>query len=78
MASLSDVTASITSVVSSLSALDLKLDEVKAKIDALSVGTVVSQAQLDELAALLDGAKTQASAVSDEASALVEPPPVTP
>lgn len=73
MASISDITASVTAIVSSLSSLDLKLDEVKLKIDELSVGSPVTQAQLDELAASLEGAKTQAAAVLAEGTSLVTP-----
>lgn len=72
MATFEEVKAGVESAVSSLAALDLKLDEVKAKIDSLSAG-VVSQEQLDELAALVNSAKDSSAAVFAEASALVAP-----
>ena len=75
MASILDITQSVSEITGKLSALDLKLDEVKAKIDALSVGSPVTQAQLDELAASLNSAKLLAAKVLDEGTELASPVP---
>ena len=74
MATIEEVTASVTELTSTLEAVDVKLDEIKAFILSLSSPAgVVTQAQLDELAALVDAAKGKSSAVLAEADALDEP-----
>jgi len=65
-----DGVADLKTVIESV---DLKLDEVKAKIDALAAGSVVSQAQLDEIGAALSEAKSAASSVLSEAGELAVP-----
>lgn len=69
-----------------LATLDLKLDEVRAKIESLPSDSVITQEQLNDIAASLQSAKDVATeirnssaAVLSEAEALVppvEPPPV--
>lgn len=75
----SDLTAAISAQSSTLESIDLKLDEVRAFIDALPQG-VVSQEQLDSAVAALTAAKdaivsanTKASDVLAETDALDEP-----
>lgn len=57
----------------SLKAIDLKLDKVKEKIDALTVGQPVTQTQLDDLVASLAATKTKSDEVLDEATGLATP-----
>lgn len=93
MATAQEILDGVTEIVASgrtsaaaLASLDLKLDEVRAKIDSLPSGSVVTQEQLDSIAASLQSAKDVATeirnssaAVLSEAEALVppvEPPPV--
>lgn len=80
MATIEEVKSAVTELTSTLEAVDLKLDEVKAFILALQAGSVVSQEQLDELAGLVLSAKEKASAALAETDALDEPatPPVEP
>lgn len=73
MATLADISASLTEIVGSLTALDLKLDEVKAKIDGLQVGVPVTQEQIDALASALSDIKVQAAKVLAEGTDLATP-----
>lgn len=70
-----DLKDAAADVITALRAIDLKLDEVKLKIDSLSAGSVVTQADLDEIAAALAEGKATAAGVLAEASdlALVTP-----
>lgn len=79
MAGIEEIKDSVGEVSLTIDKIDLKLDEVKAYIDSLK-GSVVTQEQLDELAALVDSAKSQSVAVLGEAEGLapVEAPPVEP
>ena len=70
MSTLNDITSSVSEILTTLAALDLKLDDVKAKIDLLVVGTPVTQEQIDALAASLDAVKAQASKVLTESTEL--------
>lgn len=59
-------------------AINLKLDDVKDKINAIKAGTVISQAQLDDLSGSIDTAQAESTAVLDEAGVLAEPETPTP
>lgn len=77
MVAIEEVTAKVAELSLVVDGIDVKLDEVKAYIDSLK-GSVVTQEQLDELAALVDGVSEQAKSVKSEAEALtpaVEPEP---
>lgn len=69
MASISEIKAGVESLVAVIVEVDAKLDDVAAKIDALQAGGV-SQAQLDELAAVVADAQSKAAAVLSEADSL--------
>lgn len=75
MASIQEVIDGVANIQNVIQAIDLKLDEVKARIDNLSAGSVVTQQQLDELAATIAAAKESAASVLTEASGLAEPAP---
>ena len=62
--------ASANAITAALSDLDLKLDDVKAKIDALVAGEVLTQADKDAITAALDLASTKAAAVLAEGTGL--------
>ena len=77
-----DIKTLVESYAASISSINLKLDEVKAKFDALVAGAVVSQPQLDEIGAILsdvkgiaESAKSESEAVSLEAGDLAAPVP---
>lgn len=72
MATIEEITAEAVRVTETVEAIDLKLDEVKAFILGLQGGQPVTQAQLDELMAIVTGAKSAAAAVLSEADALDE------
>lgn len=67
MATVEELTAGINELNTTINAIDLKLDEVAAYIATLQANQPVSQAQLDELVALVNAVKTQAAAVLAEA-----------
>lgn len=69
LSTLEELTADITALTNTIGAIDLKLDEVRAFIATLQPG-VVTQEQLDQLAAMVGTAKTSAEAVLAEADAL--------
>ena len=76
---LSALLDNVTGLIDVISAIDLKLDEVKGFITTLQAGAV-TQAQLDQLAALAGdagakagAAKVQAESVLAEADALDNP-----
>ena len=79
MVGIEEIKEGVSEVHLTIDKIDLKLDEVKAYIDSLK-GSVVTQEQLDELAALVDSAKSQAVAVLSESEGLTpsEEPPVEP
>lgn len=66
MADVDGIKASLSETQASISAIDAKLDVIREKIAALQVG-VVTQAQLDEIAALVEAAKVSSAAVAVEA-----------
>lgn len=66
MATLNEITEGLTTILSTIQTMDSKLDEVKAKIDGLEVGSPVSQEQLDALAASVDEVKAAAAKVLTE------------
>lgn len=72
MATLEEVTTEVANLTSTIASIDSKLDEVRAFILSLSAGTVVTQEQLDALAASITAAKNAAGAVLTEADALDE------
>lgn len=77
MVAIEEVTAKVSELSLVVDGIDVKLDEVKAYIDSLK-GSVVTQEQLDELAALVDGVSEQAKSVKSEAEGLtpaVQPEP---
>lgn len=69
MASITDIQNSISDLMTTLVAIDTKLDEVKAKIDALVAGAV-TQEQIDALSASVDGVKEEAAKVLTESTDL--------
>ena len=71
MASITEIIVGLENVNAGISALDAKLDEVKAFIDSLK-GSVVTQEQLDQVAALVESAKQATAKVLSETDALDE------
>lgn len=80
MASLEEIKTSIAALLGTVGQIDIRLDDVAARISALEAGKVVTQEDIDALAASLDAVKTAAAAVLSEASGLATPateePPV--
>lgn len=72
MATLEEVRAEVTELTTTVEAIDAKLDEVKTFIEGIKAG-VVTQEQLDSLAALVGAAKAKAAAVLVETDALDAP-----
>lgn len=70
MATMQEIVDGVANIQTVIQNIDLKLDEVKARIDKLVAGSVVTQQQIDELAATVNAAKTAASAVLTEATGL--------
>lgn len=70
MATLEEVQAEVSNLTQTISAIDTKLDEVRNFILSLQAGTVVTQEQLDALAASITAAKDAAGAVLGEADTL--------
>lgn len=70
MATLTEIVEGVTAIGDAVLAIDTKLDDVAAKIAGLEGGSVVSQDDLDALAALVQGVKDQISAVKSEADTL--------
>lgn len=75
-----DLKTAVESAANSINGINLKLDEVKTKIDNLQAGSIVTQAWLDEVGAglaaaktLADSAKTESAAVLSEATSLAVP-----
>ncbi len=66
-----DLKSAIEASATSISGINLKLDEVKAKIDALKAGSVVTQEILDEIGAGLSAAKSVAVSAKEEAEAVL-------
>ena len=73
MATVEEVMADVTELTSTLSAVDLKLDEIAVFIANLQSGSVVTQEQLNALAALTSAAKASAAAVLTETDNLDNP-----
>lgn len=67
MATIEEVNAKVLELNSVVAAIDLKLDDVRAFVAQLQAGSVVTQEQLDQLAAALDGVKASADSVLAEA-----------
>lgn len=72
MATLEEVTNEVATLTNTIVAIDTKLDEIRAFILSLSGGGVVTQEQLDALAASITSAKESAAAVLTEADQLDE------
>lgn len=70
MATIVEAQEAVAQLVSTLTAVDLKLDEIKTFISGLQANQPVTQAQLDDLVAAINAAKTSASAVLTETDAL--------
>lgn len=64
-----DIKQTATELVEVVSQEDLKLDEIRAYILTLGAGSVVTQAQLDELGSLLTEAKNIVTQGKDAAVA---------
>jgi hypothetical protein len=69
MATITEILVGLEGVNSGIAAIDAKLDEVKVFIDSLK-GSVVTQEQLDQIAALVDSAKQATDKVLSETDAL--------
>lgn len=72
MSTLEEVQGEVTALTNTIVAIDTKLDEIRAFILSLSGGGVVTQEQLDALAASITSAKESAAAVLTEADQLDE------
>lgn len=72
MSTLTEVQAEVTALTDTIVAIDTKLDEIRAFILSLSGGGVVTQEQLDALAASITSAKESAAAVLTETDSLDE------
>lgn len=72
MATFEEVTNEVATLTSTLGTIDTKLDEIRAFIISLQAGSVVTQEQLDTLAAAITAAKNSAAAVLTETDALDE------
>ena len=72
MATLEDVKTGLQGVMENVTGVDLKLDEIKAKIDSLVAGQV-SQEQIDEINSLVQFAKQSTSNILKEAGEMVAP-----
>lgn len=73
MATLEEVTATVTSLTTTIGAIDTKLDEIRTFIQGLQVGSPVTQEQFDALAAMVGAAKDSAESVLAETDALDNP-----
>lgn len=71
MATLTEIVDGLNTVLESVQALDLKLDDIRAFIAQLQAGTIISQEQLDALALKVDQIKAAAAAVVTEANETV-------
>lgn len=69
MATLEEITASVDTVTTSIQAIDLKLDDVRALVAALKAGQV-SQEQIDALAAKVADLKSATAAVVGEVESI--------
>jgi hypothetical protein len=58
-----------------LQGIDLKLDDVRAYIATIPVGSVMTQEQIDTIGAKLDAVNAHAQADLDEATGLIPPQP---
>jgi phage shock protein A len=65
MSSLADIEVVVDAVRTTVGAIDLKLDDVRALVTALKAGQV-SQAQIDALKTKVDELKTATTAVATE------------
>lgn len=72
MATIEEVTQQVADLTATVTAVDLKLDEIRTFIQGLQAGVPVTQEQLDQLHTALDAVKTSAQAVLTEADALDE------
>lgn len=70
MSTIEEIQLKVTDLTSTLGSIDLKLDEVRARIAELVAGQPVSQEQLNALNELLTVAKDSASAVLTETTEL--------
>lgn len=71
--SVAEIAAAQTETAATLATLDAKLDEIRAFIQALQVGSPVTQQQLDDLFAAIEAAKVTTLANKDAvAAALAE------
>ena len=67
MTTIDEINAKVLELNTVVAAIDSKLDEVRAFVATLQGGSVVTQEQLDQLAAALDGVKASAESVLAEA-----------
>lgn len=60
MATIEEVTQQVADLIATVTAVDLKLDEIRTFIQGLQAGVPVTQEQLDQLHAALDAVKISA------------------
>jgi hypothetical protein len=70
MATLTEIVDGVNTVIESIQAVDLKLDDIRALIASLRAGTV-SQEELDALAAKITELKTATAKIVAEANETV-------
>ena len=70
MSTIEEIQNKVNDLTLTIGSIDLKLDEVRARINDLVAGQPVTQDQLDALNAALSVAKDSASAVLTETSEL--------
>ena len=73
MTTIEELNEKVDLVTSTMEIMDTKLDEVRAYIASIPIGSPFTQEQADALGVKLDAAGSKAAAVLAEADALDEP-----